>query len=157
MGNTKPKEVEAVKKSKEEVIAETVLALITTKTNGQAAERIGISEDGLYKRLRTIPEIREGIAKVPEMALSRLQANSVDAAEVMVDEFKNRMRRLEAAKEVLSLVGLKGTSPMVAVQVNTYGNLTDEQLDQVIESKARKARSNILAGGEAEESQAGSA
>ena len=143
----KPQAVKRSKeKSKSEVVAETVLALVTSTTNKIAAERLGLSEDGLYKRLRTIPEIREEIAKMPDEALARLQASSVRASEVLVESLGERANKLAAATQLLDRVGVKGAAPALAVQINNYGNLTDDQLDQLIE--ARKNRVAEAFGGE---------
>lgn len=131
-----------------DIKTETLLALLATATNREAAKLLGIGERTLYDRIEKY-SLREELAKLPEYALQRLQATSIQAANALGEELSNRARKLDAAKEILDRVGLKGAAPTLAVQVNNYGNLTDDQLDQLIE--ARKNRVTESFGGEGAE------
>lgn len=65
--------------------------------------------------------------------------------------------RLAYHDKLGKLLGLETDAPAVAVQVNNYRNLTDEQLDQLIESKLRQVRAGDAPGGEAAQDQTQSA
>jgi hypothetical protein len=98
---------------------ETLVALLTSRTIPEAAEKLGVSERAVYNRKEKYG-LNEVIDSIPEMAFDTLKLGSARAAEVMVKKIEDRQQGFEASKEVLDRVGLgkivKG--PEVAVQVN---------------------------------------
>lgn len=100
----KPNKVQH-KQSKEAV--QTLLALLSTSTKSEAAEKLGIARDTLYRRIEKYG-INEQIAKIPEEAMSVLQQGSLEAAENFVKKVRSRNENIsmEASKEILDRVGI---------------------------------------------------
>jgi hypothetical protein len=110
------------------IISETVAAIISTKTKGDAADKIGISETALYKRLDKHPEIKEIINKIPETALNLLKESSLKAAEKIVETIDDKSKGLEAAKDVLDRVGVgKDKGNNTNVQVNILNQIKKDR------------------------------
>jgi hypothetical protein len=107
----------------EAMIAETVLALVTCNDRKAAAARLGLSEDGLYWRMRNWPEVRQRCAEIPKDALARLQAGSILAADKLLAKLADRNDALEAAKEILDRVGIVGARPQTLIQNNVTGDM----------------------------------
>lgn len=91
----------------DKVGAETLLALLSTKTNTEAAERLGIERSTLWYRIQKY-KLDEMIEKVPKEALMRLQLSSTRAAEKLIEKLDDRKDGLQAATEILDRVGLVG-------------------------------------------------
>lgn len=108
------------------IVAETVLALVQSNTRAQAAERLKLSEDGLFYRLRTYPQIKKILNDIPQEALARLQALSLKATDVYGEALGQERNKMEAAREVLDRVGLSGDKPTVLQQFNVGGEMSLE-------------------------------
>jgi len=109
-------------KTEQTLVAETMLAILTTDSYEEAAEKLGMTREGLRKR-REKYELDERIAEIPEEALAKLQAHSVVAANVFVKNLKNPRKEMEAAKEVLNRVGVDGKQPQILQQFNIGGKM----------------------------------
>lgn len=95
---------------------ETLLALLSSKTKTEAAEKLKIDRTTLYQRID-----RYGLAKhleaIPKRALQTLQMGSELAAETMINKLSGH-QGLEAAKEILDRVGLTGDKQQNLTQIN---------------------------------------
>lgn len=100
---------------------DTLLALLTSKTKTEAANKLSISRQQLYNR-----EKKYGLVKfleeIPQKALQTLQMGSVRAAEMLVEQLDSDKNAMEAAKEILDRVGIvKREGPTIATQFNLSG------------------------------------
>jgi transposase len=97
---------------------ETLFAVLTTATYQAAAEKLGITYEGLWKRMKKFGT-RETIAEMPKQALERLQIGSIKAANELVDELDHHqvIIRQTAATEVLDRVGISN-KPQTLQQIN---------------------------------------
>ena len=115
------------KTKKKDIAKETILALALYPDRRTQANKLGITEDGLSWRLKEYPEIKETVAKIPEEALMRLQAGSINAVEVFLRNLGNPQKDMEAAREVLDRVGItKKETPSVLQQFQVGGEMTLE-------------------------------
>jgi hypothetical protein len=103
---------------------DTVMAVLSTRTYTDAAERLGIDRTTLYLRMDKW-NIKERIAKIPEKALARLELMSIDAAETLTGKLDNPRESMEAATEILDRVGISGKQAQQNMQVNVQGNISD--------------------------------
>lgn len=100
--------------------SETLLALLSSKTQTEAAERLQIERSTLWYRVKKY-KLDDIIAQIPREALMRLQLASTSAAEKLVQKLDDRKEGLQAAIEILDRTGVtarKDDSPQV--QVNTF-------------------------------------
>ena len=117
---TKDKDVHKSSSSRplDDVGKETLVALVTSNTVGQAAEKLGISERAVYKRKNKYG-LQEVIDSIPEQAFDTLKLGAAKAANKMVETIDDRREGLDASKEVLDRVGVvKKETPTVAQQIN---------------------------------------
>ena len=96
---------------------ETLLALLQSRTNGEAAQRLSIAESTLYFRINKFG-LDKIIADFPKQALMRLQLGSTRAADKLVEKLDDRREGLQAATEILDRVGLTGDKPSMIQQIN---------------------------------------
>lgn len=101
---------------------ETLLALLQSRTNGEAAQRLSIAESTLYFRINKFG-LDKIIADFPKQALMRLQLGSTRAADKLVEKLDDRREGLQAATEILDRVGLTGDKPTVLQQFNVGGDM----------------------------------
>lgn len=96
---------------------ETLLALLSSRTKSEAAEKLSIARSALYQRI-----IKYGLEKhleaIPKQALQTLQMGSDRAAETLVHALDDRINKMEAAKEILDRVGVTNKAPTVLQQFN---------------------------------------
>jgi hypothetical protein len=107
----------------------TLIALITSTSVREAAEKLGISERTVFKHKKKYG-LQKVIDSIPEIAFDTLKLGSARAAEVMVKKLEDRNQGLDASKEILDRVGL-GKGPQVAVQVNVKPILGGETVKYV--------------------------
>ncbi|MCC7570832.1 helix-turn-helix domain containing protein [Candidatus Micrarchaeota archaeon] len=111
---------------------ETLVALVTSSTIPEAAEKLGISERMVYKRKNKYG-LQEVIDSIPEQAYDTLKLGAAKAASVMVNKLEDRRQGFDASKEILDRVGLtKKEGPKVAQQFNVNG---EEMKVEFIEKK----------------------
>lgn len=91
----------------DQIGTETLLAMISSKTNQEAAEKLGISYQALWAR-NVKYDIDKIVAQIPKQALLRLQIGSNRAADKLVEKLDDRREGLQAATEILDRVGLTG-------------------------------------------------
>lgn len=111
------------------VEAETTIAILTTNTYQQAAEKLGISDVALFKRRRKF-NIDEKIEELPIKALERLKIGSLKAAEELVRQVDSAeiRDRNKAANDVLGYVVPKQGNN-IAVQVN-FNKIAEHQKEK---------------------------
>lgn len=103
-----------------------------------AADYIGRSEDTISDWKKDDTEFANQIATAKsEWALDKV----------------GKVRSKEWLLERIMNDHFSAKTPDPAVQINNYQNMTDEQLDKIIESKARKARVSESVTGEGETGQ----
>lgn len=112
-----------------QTVSETITAILSTKTYGEAAALLGIGRSALYERMDRHPDIRKALETIPQKALDVLRHGSVRAAEVFVEQLENRNNNMEAAKEVLDRVGVGVKTSNIAVQVNNNLNSLEFTVD----------------------------
>lgn len=105
--------------------SETLLALLQSKTNGEAARTLSIAESTLYQRIKRY-NLDKIIEQFPKQALMRLQLGSTRAAEVLVEKLEKRDESLQAATQILDRVGLTGEKTQTLQQFNVNGEMTVE-------------------------------
>lgn len=114
-----------VSKTNEDVVAETLLAILTSETYEEAAKKLNMTGDGL--RLRRVKfGIDKRIAELPAEALDRLRLGSVRAANTFVKNLDDPQKDMEAAKEILNRVGITDKTPTIAQQFN-FGKVLDDE------------------------------
>jgi len=101
---------------------ETLLALLSSKTNVEAAERLSIAPNSLWYRIKKY-NLDKIIADIPRQALMRLQLGSTRAAEKLVEKLEDRREGLQAATEILDRVGLTGDKGRTLIQNNVSGDM----------------------------------
>lgn len=109
---------------------ETLIALLTSDTRTEAAEKLGITRSSLYARIEKY-EIDKHLEAVPAQALGVLRQGSLKAAENFVKKVahSNPNVSMEASKEVLDRVGVvsqKSNNP-TNVQVNVSALLEEDR------------------------------
>ena len=104
--------------------AETMLAILTTHSYHEAAQKLGLTDEGLILRRKKLG-IDEKINTLPQEALQRLKIYSVKAADVFGKNLDNRQRDMTAAAEILDRVGV-GKGPQTIIdqrQINIHPSL----------------------------------
>ena len=101
---------------------ETLVALLSSKTKTEAAQKLSLSRNALYERIEKW-ELDKVLARIPQQALQTLQMGSDLAAETLIDALGNRHERLDAAKEILDRVGLTGDKATNMTQINIGSEL----------------------------------
>lgn len=97
---------------------ETITAMLTSQTMEEAAEKLGISRIGLFKR-RERYGLDQIIEQHVETARMKLQDGSIKAAQKLVSLIDDKRYSLEASKEVLDRVGIgKVNNNPTNIQVN---------------------------------------
>lgn len=98
---------------------ETLVALLSSDTRTEAAERLGLSRNALYERI-TKYGLEAHIAKVPEQALSVMRQGSLKASENYIKKIDHRDPKisLEASNQILDRIGLGAKQQQTNVQVN---------------------------------------
>ena len=86
---------------------ETLVAILTSKTMTEAAEKLSIDRTTLYKRIARY-NLDEFIDEIPKQALMTLKMGSVRAASELISEVEHRRVdvRQKAATEILDRVGV---------------------------------------------------
>ena len=102
--------------------SETLLALVQSKTQREAAEKLSIADNTLWYRIKKY-KLDDIIAQIPKQALIRLQLGSTRAAEKLVEKLDSPREGLQAATEILDRVGLTGDKPTVVQQFNVGGDM----------------------------------
>lgn len=99
--------------------AETIVAIYSSPTLTQAAQKLGITRGTLYDRMNSEPAIKRAIEDMKEIALKNLQQASQKAADTMIEKLDDPRDGLEASKEILNRVGIGGNNgPVIANQIN---------------------------------------
>lgn len=103
---------------------ETLIALLSSDTRTEAAERLGISRNALYDRIDKYG-LEAHIAKVPEQALSVMRQGSLKAAENYIKKIDHRDAKisLEASNQVLDRIGLGAKTQQTNIQNNNQFNV----------------------------------
>lgn len=96
---------------------ETLLAILSSKTKTEAAEKLSIDRTTLYLRIDKY-KLGQYLEEIPKKALQTLQMGSERAAETLVHALDDRMNKMEAAKEILDRVGVTNKAPTVVQQFN---------------------------------------
>lgn len=108
---------------------ETLVALLSSDTRTEAAERLGLSRNALYERI-TKYGLEAHIAKVPEQALSVMRQGSLKASENYIKKIDHRDPRisLEASNQILDRIGLGAKQQQQAsVQVNVMQSISSDK------------------------------
>jgi len=119
------------------IVAETISALLVSKTITDAAELLGLDRSTLYKRMEMHPEIKATLDEIATQSLNLLKSSSFRAAEVLIEMLNNPFKRLEAAKEILDRVGISGKNTPTIQNVDIGGpmkiefvNESDQELNE---------------------------
>lgn len=106
-----------VTNSPEILAAETLLAVTTSETMDEAAKKLGISRQQIYKRIDKY-ELKEKIVALRENALNELTVGSVKAARKLVTLIDSESEQIakSASDSVLDRIGLtKGDTTNVNI------------------------------------------
>lgn len=136
MSTKKPQTNDKFVQEQPKEMAETLIALLTSDTRTEAAEKLGIARDTLYRRIREY-NLDEHIAQIPRDALSVLHQGSVKAAENYIKKIDHRDAKisLEASNQVLDRIGLGTKTQQTNIQNNVVvvpSNLIDKYNDSKI-------------------------
>jgi hypothetical protein len=103
-----------------QVLLDTVVALLSTKTITAAAAKLGIDRGTVYDRIDRY-NIRDYLDAMPKAALEALQGSSVLAASNLIDDLsaRNPYLRQNASKYVLDKA-LPDPKVQVNIQNNSY-------------------------------------
>jgi DNA-binding phage protein len=137
------RKTDKVDKSKQkDIIPETIGAIVASPTLTQAAEELGLSRGGLYKRINENPEIMKTINAMPETALAILKRGSVKAAETLLEGLtdKDSSIKYKVAGDVLDRVGVTNKTPTVAQQFNIGEGMKVEFTDDVNQTPPQTTR-----------------
>ena len=118
-----------VVKAPEILAAETLIALLTNDTVQQAADSLGISRMGVYKRVRKY-DLASKLIELKGSAQAELATGAAKAARNLVAKIDSEDERnsIDASKEVLDRIGLtKPTNAGTAVQVNFNQHVADKR------------------------------
>lgn len=107
---------------------ETLVALLSSDTRTEAAERLGLSRNALYERI-TKYGLEAHIAKVPEQALSVMRQGSLKASENYIKKIDHRDPKisLEASNQILDRIGLGAKQQQASVQVNVMQSISSDK------------------------------
>lgn len=111
------KKMQNVTNSPEILAAETLLAVTTSETMDEAAKKLGISRQQIYKRIDKY-ELKEKIVALRENALNELTVGSVKAARKLVTLIDSESEQIakSASDSVLDRIGLtKGDTTNVNI------------------------------------------
>ena len=101
---------ESLRKTKisEQEIQRTVVAVLTCNTRESQAEALGITRQGLYKRILNNPEINQLASKVSEKAVQMMQIASIKASYKLIEllDHPNPKISMIVATQILDRVGL---------------------------------------------------
>ncbi len=102
------KDDKTLQSSQAQVVAETVAAIVVSKTLTEAAQILRISRSALYDRIHKY-NLKTVLDPFIEQAFYSLKMGSIKAAEELVHQLDNSNVhiRTEAAKEILDRVGVR--------------------------------------------------
>ena len=131
------KDDKTLQSSQAQVVAETVAAIVVSKTLTEAAQILRISRSALYDRIHKY-NLKTVLDPFIEQAFYSLKMGSIKAAEELVHQLDNSNVhiRTEAAKEILDRVGVRAGATNMITQVNNHikqpEDLTELELDEVL-------------------------
>lgn len=129
------KEKSGVKLSKNKLrmIQETIRAIATSRDKKEASIVLGISEQAFYNRLRSYPQIKEGVQALKDITIEstrdrivftapRLADNTISLA----DHAQSENVKLQANLELLAIAGIQKQA-QGNVQVNILNNIQKDK------------------------------
>jgi len=119
----------SVTKSKEVLASETILAIVSSDTMSEAAEKLGISRQMVHERIRRW-DLKDQLAQVKEFALTELQVGASKAARNLVTKIhdEDSSISLKASTEILDRIGLtKQDNGSARVNVNFNQIISDQK------------------------------
>ena len=118
-----------VVKAPEILAAETLIALLTNDTVQEAADSLGISRMGVYKRVRKY-DLANKLIELKGSAQAELATGAALAARNLVQKITSEDEdvSMKASTEVLDRIGLtKPTNTGTAVQVNFNQHVSEKR------------------------------
>lgn len=118
-----------VVKAPEIIMAETLVALLTNDTVQDAADSLGISRTGVYKRVRRY-DLANKLIELKGSAQTELAVGAAKAARNLIEKIDHEDPdiSMKASTETLDRIGLtKPTNSGTAVQVNFNQHVADKR------------------------------
>ena len=118
-----------VVKAPEIIMAETLVALLTNDTVQDAADSLGISRTGVYKRVRRY-DLANKLIELKGSAQTELAVGAAKAARNLIEKIDHEDPdiSMKASTETLDRIGLtKPTNGGTAVQVNFNQHVADKR------------------------------
>ena len=124
MSTKKPQSSDKPQQMLDEVGTATLMAILTTDTRTEAAEKLQIDRATLYRRIEKY-DLDKHIMEIPNQALSVLRQSSIKAAENYIKKIDHRDPRIsiEASNQVLDRIGLGAKTTQNNIQNNTQFNV----------------------------------
>lgn len=126
MKKLKPETEDKTLQPLDRVGTETLVALLSSDTRTEAAEKLGLSRNALYERIAKYG-LEAHIAKVPEQALSVMRQGSLKASENYIKKIDHRDPRisLEASNQILDRIGLGAKTQQTNINNNFLVKIED--------------------------------
>lgn len=111
----------------DKVGTETLIALLSSETRTEAAEKLGIARKNLYERIAKY-QLDKHLEVIPQQALGVLRQGSLKAAENYIKKIDHRDARvsLEASNQVLDRIGLGVKTQQTNVQINVSKSVDND-------------------------------